>query len=69
MVLMRMADQECSRVALVERFRQQTRRTLRRIEWSPGVQDQPLVTRVFDLDAASADLLRTAMDREARTHR
>ena len=65
MVLMRVTDEDRSRPAPIKRCSQQPGSALGRVERSPGVKDDAVTLRVRDLDAAPADLLSAAMNREA----
>lgn len=62
MVLMRVADQDGRQSAFVERLRKQARRAIRSIQGTPGVQNNSLATRMSYLNAASTNLLGTAMN-------
>jgi hypothetical protein len=62
MILMGMADEDGRRTGPIQRRWQQASGTLRRIEWPPGIEDKAVAIRMLDFDAASANLVRAAVD-------
>lgn len=68
MILMRMTDQHSRWPRHVKARRQEAVRPLRRIERSAGVEDEAGSVRMGYLDAATADLLRAAMNDETQAH-
>lgn len=63
MILMRMTNQHRRRSAAVERYRQQTGGAFWRVQRTPGIENDAITVRMRYFNAASADLLRTAMNR------
>ncbi len=67
MILVWVTDEDGRWAASVKRRGQQAGRAVRRIKRPPCIKDESLALRVHDLDAAPADLLGPAVDRESKT--
>jgi hypothetical protein len=63
MILMGMADQDGRGAASVAPRREQTCRSVGRIQWPAGIEDEPVALWMRDFDAASTDLPGAAMNR------
>ena len=66
MILVWVTDEDGRWAASVKRRGQQAGRAVRRIKRPPCIKDESLALRVHDLDAAPADLLGPAVDRESK---